>query len=68
MFVSFQLVQSYSKAAAPERQIFAHNYNAISVHDQDKVDEVTLALLFLTLHDDCRAWKGLDWDVMNRLV
>jgi hypothetical protein len=36
-------------------------------YDEDKVDEVTLALLFLTLHDGCRAWKGLDWDVMNRL-
>jgi hypothetical protein len=36
-------------------------------YDQDKVDEVVLALLFLTLHDGCRAWKGLDWEVMNRL-
>ena len=31
------------------------------------VDEMVLALLFLTLHDDCRAWKGLDWEAMNRL-
>jgi hypothetical protein len=36
-------------------------------YDKDKVDEVVLALLFLTLHDDCRAWKGHDWEVMNRL-
>jgi Domain of unknown function (DUF6429) len=36
-------------------------------YDKEKVDEVTLALLFLMLHDGCRAWKGLDWDVMNRL-
>ena len=36
-------------------------------YDKDKVDEVTLALLFLTLHDGARAWKGLDWEVMNRL-
>ncbi len=33
----------------------------------EKVDEVALALLSLTLHDDCRVWKGLDWDVMNNL-
>jgi hypothetical protein len=35
--------------------------------DTDKIDEAALALLYLTLHDDSRAWKGLDWDVMNRL-
>jgi hypothetical protein len=26
-----------------------------------------LALLYLTLHDRYRAWKGFDWDVLNRL-
>jgi hypothetical protein len=26
-----------------------------------------LALLWLTLHDRYRAWKGFDWDVLNRL-
>jgi hypothetical protein len=36
-------------------------------YDQDKVDEVALALLYLTLHDGNRAWKGIDWDVMDRL-
>jgi hypothetical protein len=35
--------------------------------DTAKVDDAALALLSLTLHDDCRAWKGLDWDVMDRL-
>jgi hypothetical protein len=35
--------------------------------DWDKVDEVALALLGLTLHDECRVWKGLSWDIMNRL-
>ncbi len=35
--------------------------------DQDKVDEMALALLFLTLHDGNRAWKGMDWDVLERL-
>ena len=36
-------------------------------YDENKVDNAALALLYLTLHDDYRAWKGLDWDVMNRL-
>jgi Domain of unknown function (DUF6429) len=33
----------------------------------DAIDEVVLALLYLTLHDQSRAWKGFDWDVLNRL-
>ena len=36
-------------------------------YNQNKVDEVVLALLYLTLHDENRAWKGHDWDVMDRL-
>ena len=36
-------------------------------YDKDKVDEMVLALLFLTLHGDGRAWKGHDWDAMDRL-
>lgn len=40
-------------------------------YDKDKVDEVTLALLYLVIHDEdeygARAWKGFDWDTMNRL-
>lgn len=35
--------------------------------DTDRIDEVVLGLLWLTLHDDRRAWKGHDWDVINRL-
>jgi uncharacterized protein DUF6429 len=35
--------------------------------DEDKIDDTVLALLCLTLHDGYRAWKGFDWDVMNRL-
>lgn len=33
----------------------------------DKIDDVALALLYLTLHDGDRAWKGFDWDVLGRL-
>lgn len=36
-------------------------------YDEDKVDEMVLALLYLTLHEERRAWKGHDWDAMDRL-
>jgi hypothetical protein len=39
-------------------------------YDRDKVDEVTLALLWLTSFKDpvgVRAWKGQDWETMERL-
>ena len=36
-------------------------------YNKEKVDEVALALLLLTLHDEYRAWKGFDWDVLDRL-
>ena len=40
-------------------------------YDKGKVDEYTLALLFLVMHNEgeygARAWKGFDWDTMNRL-
>ena len=35
--------------------------------DADKIDRAVLALLYLGLHDGARAWKGFDWDAMNRL-
>ena len=35
--------------------------------DTDKIDEAVLALLHLTLHDGSRAWKGHDWEALNRL-
>ena len=35
--------------------------------DIEKIDDTVLALLYLTLHEDARAWKGFDWDAMNRL-
>lgn len=36
-------------------------------YDEDKVDEMVLALLYLTLHEGDRAWKGHDWDALGRL-
>lgn len=35
--------------------------------DWDRVDDAALALLSLTLHDGDRVWKGIDWDVTDRL-
>ena len=36
-------------------------------YDENKVDEVVLALMNLTLHDEIRAWKGFDFRVLDRL-
>jgi hypothetical protein len=40
-------------------------------YDYDKVDEMVLALLCLTVHDEdewgARAWKSHDWDALDRL-
>lgn len=36
-------------------------------YNQDKIDEATLALLFLNMWDEDRAWKGFDWDTLDRL-
>jgi hypothetical protein len=41
-------------------------------YDKDKIDEYTLALLYLVVHErhegmGARAWKGFDWDTLNRL-
>lgn len=35
--------------------------------DTNKIDDAVHALLYLGLHDGARAWKGFDWDAMNRL-
>ena len=39
-------------------------------YDKDKVDEMVLALMWLVMHSDgdsVRAWKGFDWDTLDRL-
>jgi hypothetical protein len=40
-------------------------------YDKNKVDDFTLALLYLVMHNEdeygARAWKGFDWETMNRL-
>lgn len=40
------------------------------MYDEEKVTEIVLALLHLNSFDDrgvTRAWKGFDWDAMDRL-
>ncbi len=39
-------------------------------YNKDKVDKMALALMYLTTFKDefgMRVWKGLDWDVLDRL-
>lgn len=35
--------------------------------DEQRIDDAVLALLYLNLHDEQRAWKSLNWDAMERL-
>jgi hypothetical protein len=35
--------------------------------DWQSVDEAALAILLLGLHDGWRTWKGLNWEILNRL-
>jgi len=35
--------------------------------DTDKIDDAAIALLSLTLHDGNRVWKGIDWEITERL-
>lgn len=35
--------------------------------NNEKIEEAVLALLYLTVDKDGRAWKAFDFDVMNRL-
>ena len=35
--------------------------------DSNRIDDAVLALLLLGRHDGDRAWKGFDWEAMNRL-
>ena len=39
-------------------------------YDKEKVDDLTLALLYLVMFEEkygTLAWKGFDWETMNRL-
>lgn len=36
-------------------------------YDEEKIDQAVLAILYLSLHEENRAWKNIDWDAMERL-
>jgi hypothetical protein len=36
-------------------------------YDENKIEEIVLGLMYLTLHDEVRAWKGFDFRVLDRL-
>ena len=39
-------------------------------YDKEKVDEATLALMWLVTHNEkhgSRAWRSFDWDTLDRL-
>jgi Domain of unknown function (DUF6429) len=40
--------------------------NAMNINTA-AIDDAVLGLLYLTLHDHNRAWKGFDWDALSRL-
>jgi hypothetical protein len=52
---------------APYKHRASHEGELIMAINTDRIDEAVLALLYLGLHDHGRAWKGFDWDAMNRL-
>jgi hypothetical protein len=68
----FRLAEAATSPAFPRATIAACKSAARSVmeYDKEKVDEVVLALLYLTMFEDKpgrRAWKSHDWDAMDRL-
>ena len=36
-------------------------------YDENKIDDAVLALMYLTLHDNVRAWKTFQFEALNRL-
>jgi hypothetical protein len=68
MRVSFGLVRTGCAIDAESaRGVWFEFAGAVMELDEKKIDEAVLALLLLGVHEECRAWKGFDWDAMNRL-
>jgi hypothetical protein len=56
--------------SSPTMQAWRELEEEIMAINSDKVDEMTLALMYLTTFKDrhgLRTWKSHDWDVLNRL-
>jgi hypothetical protein len=69
-------VQSWKASGSQLRRDVRHTMKLIEVpimeFDEEKVDEYTLALLYLVTWErkegyGARAWKGFDWEMMNHL-
>ncbi len=45
----------------------AERDSSVGGYDREKVDEMVLALLWLTVEGDGRAWKSHDWNALDRL-
>jgi hypothetical protein len=64
-------LQSLIRAARGSGALAMPRKEKVMEYDKDKVDELTLALLSLVIHDEtkfgARAWKGFDWNTIDRL-
>jgi len=65
--ISLALNPGYACLRDPGYGCLVASEDFIMALDTDKIDDATLALLYLTLHDQYRAWKGFDWDALGRL-
>lgn len=54
-------------AVRPRSVSHVQSWSGVMNIDEESVDEAVLALLQLTRHDECHAWKGHDFEVLNRL-
>jgi hypothetical protein len=36
-------------------------------YNRERAADLTMALMYLSIHDGTRVWKGYDWDVLNFL-
>lgn len=54
------------RSSAVNRMVHIWEMSLMKI-DTDKIDDAILALLYLTLDRDGRAWKGFQWEAMNRL-
>ena len=62
-----QRLVRHSKSIQAIENVVSRWHNKAMNYDKDKVDEMVLALLFLTLHHGGRSWKGQDWEALVRL-
>ncbi len=62
----------FARLVAPVGYLNRSTHGEEMNYDEDKVDEYTLALLYLVVHNrhegfGASAWKGFDWETLSRL-